>query len=400
MRSNNKRNLLLILGVLLCTSGLKAQQDTTLKTYSIGAQLLHLYDLPSARYQVPNGDKKGLNGDKTGFDIGADVYFEKQFTPLLGAQLGLRYGNLTGANDIEYYENTFTEVYLDGIFIFSNLDLFHMDSKWNFYAKAGLGTGTFDAQQFLISDDSPDDAINEGFWEGHVGAGVQYELNHSLRLDLEISYNTAYTDGFDGYDDNNGSDTYLTTGLGIAYTFGKKEKQTMYGVNYFGEEYLNVAHAPAQSTAVPAADTLTGQKIEALQEALEAQQKELARTNGQISQQQKQIDALKATNAAVTSNTLSVYFDFDSSVLSKEAKEKLMEKLGADHNNKIELTAYADRLGDDAYNKQLKEKRAQAVVDFLTQLGVNKQNITINLGQRTDLDNNNDFLNRRVVIKW
>lgn len=402
MKMNNKLNWLLSLGVLFCTSGLMAQRNTTLKTFSIGARLVHFYDLPSSRYVVTNGDKQGLNGDKTKFDIGFDVYVEKQFTPLIGAQLGFRKGNLTGANDVEYYENSFSEGYLDVLFIFSNLDMFHMDSKWNFYAKAGLGTGTFESQQFLLSDDSPDNAINKGFWEGHTGLGLQYEINSSLRLELDVAYNVAYTDAFDGYNDNYGSDSYLTTGLGLAYTFGKKEKSSMYGVNYFGEEYLNVSGAAPVQTQAPIADTLTDKKIEALQEQLEEQQKELNRSQGHINQQQKELDALKRLNRGGSSagNSFSVYFDFDSSILSKQAKMKLMEHVQSGAEGSINLTAYADQAGDEAYNKTLKERRAKAVVSFLKELGVAEENININLGETLKLNRTNDFLNRRVEIHF
>src|SRR5690606_24632902 len=142
-----------------------------------------------------------------------------------------------GANDVEYFQNTFTQGYVDMIFILSNLDFLHNNSRWNFYGKAGIGYGKFEAEQFLIVDDASDGSLAGNFWETHLGAGIQYEVSNYLRLELESNYNIARNDGFDGYDHGSGSDPYLTTALGITYNFGQIKNNHMYASNYLGEEY-------------------------------------------------------------------------------------------------------------------------------------------------------------------
>ncbi|MDP1654131.1 MAG: OmpA family protein [Rhodocyclaceae bacterium] len=66
-------------------------------------------------------------------------------------------------------------------------------------------------------------------------------------------------------------------------------------------------------------------------------------------------------------------FDFDKAVLRPEGRAKL-DKLSADTKNiKLEViiaVGHADRLGKDAYNQKLSERRAAAVKDYLVSKGV------------------------------
>jgi outer membrane protein OmpA-like peptidoglycan-associated protein len=64
-----------------------------------------------------------------------------------------------------------------------------------------------------------------------------------------------------------------------------------------------------------------------------------------------------------------VYFGLNRSVLSKEDREKLDAALGklADMKNYLlEVEGYADHTGDQAYNRELSRKRADAVVHYLS----------------------------------
>ena len=68
-------------------------------------------------------------------------------------------------------------------------------------------------------------------------------------------------------------------------------------------------------------------------------------------------------------------FDFDSSVLTENGKAQLNKLLSgltaADLNDKkIQITGHSDRIGDDAYNVGLSQRRAAAVQDYLVSSGV------------------------------
>ncbi|CAD5267504.1 MULTISPECIES: OmpA family protein [unclassified Imperialibacter] len=78
---------------------------------------------------------------------------------------------------------------------------------------------------------------------------------------------------------------------------------------------------------------------------------------------------------------LSVYFGFDSFVLSTESKsaiEKVAKLLSEQGAMNIEVNGYADPIGSSEYNQVLSKRRALAVSDYLTNaLGVAKPRLVI-----------------------
>lgn len=80
-----------------------------------------------------------------------------------------------------------------------------------------------------------------------------------------------------------------------------------------------------------------------------------------------------------------VLFDFDRFNLSAAAKAKLdslVEQLKLFMLNGVIATGHADRIGGDAYNQRLSERRATAVKDYLVEKGVDAQRIqTVGRGE-------------------
>jgi OOP family OmpA-OmpF porin len=80
-----------------------------------------------------------------------------------------------------------------------------------------------------------------------------------------------------------------------------------------------------------------------------------------------------------------VLFDFDRFNLTAQAKAKLdslVEQLEALLLDGIIATGHADRIGSDAYNQRLSERRAAAVKDYLVEKGVDSQRIqTVGRGE-------------------
>ncbi|MCH5318661.1 MAG: PD40 domain-containing protein [Paramuribaculum sp.] len=74
-----------------------------------------------------------------------------------------------------------------------------------------------------------------------------------------------------------------------------------------------------------------------------------------------------------------IFYDFDRATLrpeSKEALDGLVKVLETNSGIKVELSAHADRKGSESYNKNLSERRAKAVVDYLVKAGINPQRLT------------------------
>ena len=73
-----------------------------------------------------------------------------------------------------------------------------------------------------------------------------------------------------------------------------------------------------------------------------------------------------------------VLFEFDKAELRPEGREKLDEitgRLKGANVQQILAIGHADRIGQENYNKQLSEKRAQAVRDYLAQKGVEETKV-------------------------
>ncbi len=426
-----------IVAVALLQVGLVSAQSVQphLKTWSVGARVEHQYDLPSYMFDSELGrDMKGLNGDYTSFDLGYNIYLEKQFTPLLGLQLGFRSGGLTGANDVEYYNNDFFVGSADLTFNLGNLDKRRPNARWDYYAKLGLGRGKYEAHRYLISDQSPNGREARRYWEGHAGVGVQYELNSFLRLELDVTYNMAFDDGFDGYNYSTGNDAYLSTGLGIAYTIGKKEDKPMYSVNFFGEEYFGVMPVGSEANVAPPmdqtpkADSATvarlAKELEELKAALvgmkevmDQQRETIARLEKENARQKEELaiklqskspepvkvkQPLKTNETRVDRNKplqKSVFFEFDSDVLTEEAKQELNKSLNG-VQGPITLIGYTDSKGTSEYNAKLKARRAASVRKYLTQVvGIDGRFITTKLAKGLDAVEDDEF-NRKVVVQY
>ncbi len=78
-------------------------------------------------------------------------------------------------------------------------------------------------------------------------------------------------------------------------------------------------------------------------------------------------------------NVVTVYFDFDKSILKPRGLEQLDSIYSVLMENKtatIQVSGYTDGLGSDAYNKKLSDRRAKACADYLIKKGVDSTRIS------------------------
>ena len=74
-----------------------------------------------------------------------------------------------------------------------------------------------------------------------------------------------------------------------------------------------------------------------------------------------------------------IFFDFDRATLRPESAESLDELVQLLKDNAgvtIEIGAHCDYKGDDDYNKRLSQQRAESVVDYLINHGIDKKRLT------------------------
>ncbi|SHK37326.1 OmpA family protein [Hymenobacter psychrotolerans] len=74
-----------------------------------------------------------------------------------------------------------------------------------------------------------------------------------------------------------------------------------------------------------------------------------------------------------------IFFDFDKATLRKESTgelERLQKLLAETPALRLEISGHTDNVGNAAYNKDLSQRRAKAVVDYLVTKGVTKDRLT------------------------
>lgn len=383
---------------------LQAQhRSSEIDRWSLGGRFSHLYDIGAYRYDTEfSRDMKGLNGDYTNFDIGYSFYLERMFNPIFGLQFTYTGGAMTGANDVEYYENSFNEAGLDFMVILSNWSPYFSSSPWNVYSRLGLANGRFKAEQFLQADQVQDNSFEDNYWKYQGGLGIQYELNQSWRLELDFSLNTVLNDGFDGYNSASGSDVYWATGIGLAYSFHSQDASPVY--------QMGVHQAPAALPQVEKAKSAKAEMDSTQWLALQEESKSLKETLLTLQQKQDSlVSALKSQEPSPTApqtaikqrRSSAVYFAFDSDYLSADARKDIISNWAwakGEETLEIRLIAYADATGPESYNQDLKRKRAEAVRDFLVEMGFSADQIVIDIAAPSPLSNDHRFLNRRVEI--
>ena len=73
-------------------------------------------------------------------------------------------------------------------------------------------------------------------------------------------------------------------------------------------------------------------------------------------------------------------FAFDDATLSDGGKVKLDSVLGfldSEYVYRVDVTGYTDRIGDEAHNVALSERRAQSVADYLAEAGIAAERINV-----------------------
>ena len=107
-----------------------------------------------------------------------------------------------------------------------------------------------------------------------------------------------------------------------------------------------------------------------------------------------------------TASTSLVFFDFDSAVLTPEARAIVRQAANDARNGsttRIMVTGHADKSGTNAYNLALSERRAEAVRNLLVESGVTPSDISVAAKGETEplvptADGVREPQNRRVEI--
>lgn len=117
---------------------------------------------------------------------------------------------------------------------------------------------------------------------------------------------------------------------------------------------------------------------------------------------------MRKLTVGVTSILRNIYFDYDRATFKTESYtelNKLEAMLRQNQSIKVEISGHTDAYGKWDYNRNLSQKRAEAVKDYLTKKGIDTRRIrAVGYGESKPLASNDDEddgreLNRRVEFK-
>ncbi|MBJ6801522.1 peptidoglycan-associated lipoprotein Pal [Geomonas propionica] len=150
------------------------------------------------------------------------------------------------------------------------------------------------------------------------------------------------------------------------------------------EEAAPSVTAPAPETAKPAQEAPT-------QKAPVTEQTPVREP---VVAQEPVRESSKAPSGDLQGQLQKIYFNFDSSDLSEESRNiltKNAEYLSRQQSLKIRIEGNCDERGSDDYNMALGERRAKAAKDYLVNLGISSERISIiSYGEEKPVDAGHD----------
>jgi OOP family OmpA-OmpF porin len=176
--------------------------------------------------------------------------------------------------------------------------------------------------------------------------------------------------------------TALVPGLPVEVQTQESGGQTLALTVKFKAGDLKAAHD------MQAAITPTDQKVQANQQNIQGQEKQIQANQQKLQAQEKQIQTneqqvqqVQGEEAALSKRfgeladydvkgTVTVYFGVNSTDISEKGRQELNALAASATNYKgymLQVAGYTDSSGNAAYNEELSERRAEAVVSYLQQ---------------------------------
>lgn len=286
--------------------------------------------------------------------FGFDVAVGKWFTPGIGLRTKFNgiWAKQVNTRD-DHHSYNYWNIHEDVTFNLSNL-LFGYNEKrvWNFIPYVGMGVmRNMSANEYALT-------YNFGLLNNfRVSSRVQ------IFADLSCTAGEGFIDGADfGYPAKSvfatrRYDKLVGLSVGVTYNLGK--------------------HTWEKTPDVDALMAMNKEQLDALNASLKEQQDENARLRDMLANQ-KPVTKVE-TKTQVVTTAQSVFFNIGSSKIASRkdlVNVKEVAEYAKANGSKILVTGYADsKTGSAEFNKQLSEKRAQAVADELVKMGVNRDNI-------------------------
>lgn len=335
-------------------------------------------------HETPGLDLNEGNKISFGFNVAAG----KWFTPIFGARVQYQGISMTNAVRVTGAENNWNYHYIhaDALINLTNwICGYKSDRFYNAVLIGGAGYG-------LSSSENMEGVNNEMV----MTAGLQnrFRLCKSWDANLELKANLT-KQGFDNANSGFRFGNIYDVTAGVTYKISNKR------------DFALIDH-----------DMYTS-KIAALEKDVENGNKTIAEGEEEVAKLKKALDKekkakeaameaerkAKAAYAPTPNQSLSIFFRLGESEISDKNEENLKflaEAIKASKGNEVfTITGYADRqTGTEEYNENLSKERAEAIYNYLVDLGVEKDRLKIDYkGCKEQPFSGKAYMNRVAIIK-
>ena len=376
-----------------------------------------------------------LSNSMVSWTIGLEA--EYTWNPVWGLLLNFQYmpyQGVTGSTEWgrnEFKGNMYAPSLMASVNMFNLFGQYRKSAAWNLYLNAGVGLIWYECLSTPVEGSVPGEKTPKGIGQDGSGYGtsisiplglnVEYNINKHLAVGLSGYYRITNKDNFEGEHYTKGTmndgQFYVSANLRVKFLENEDEKVGGHMRNISMYEYRQLVSG--EKSLINDIDSLKKRvkvledtvannilpRIQALEDynavtpdedgdgVADFRDREPATPRGAFvnywgeSIPQEAIsccDDVREVFSALgidpsVDYDLSVYYAFNKSNLDAKAKkniEKVVEKLKADADLKVELRGYCDFPGSNDYNLKLSERRINAVKDALVKAGIEESRIT------------------------
>ena len=355
------KKMLFGLMLLGATSAMAQNQETT------EIAPVDKYSVATNRFWAKNPFKsfrRSWNGDIT---VG------KWFTPVIGVRAKAQMMQLQCVDGRENPSFDMLNVNMQGMINLRNLFVGYQPGRvWNISLYAGTGFyRNFDANQYAF------------MYTG--GILNTFNVTKRLFINLDIYSNTALNELDNGAGYKGGGNFFTSKDRQFGVSLGL-------GVNLGKVGW-------SKTPDLEAINAMHKAQTDALNASLAEQQSENDKLKGLLAKRPETSTSTVTKEVAVTT-PVSVFFNLNSSrIASKKDLVNVQALVDQLNGGKVEVYGYADsKTGSADYNKQLSERRAEAVAKELKKMGLKDEQIIIKpMGGVNELTPAS--YNRRVIVK-
>lgn len=307
-----------------------------------------------------------------------NIYAGKWHTPGFGWRVGYNGLNIQTYEDLDHA--MFMNFHFDALFNLSNLIYgYREDRIWNLIPYLGVGWAGHKKFDLIGGDENISGSLSANY-----GIINTFRLAKRWALNLELS-GFFFRNGFSSVPGSSGHDMMWAATVGVTYRIGKVGWEKAVDVPALQASYAAIIDGLQND--VNNANALN-QKSQAEIAALKSQLGDMTNKYNQAKNDKKVVDVKQ-----------SVFFAFGSAKINSKKEEMNIAayaKAAADAGVKLRVIGWADVIGSDAYNKELSQKRADAVAELLRANGATVESA---VGNGETSEYSTKFLNRRAIIE-